>query len=205
MLPSPSLVTAIVLILLLARLTFCADVVVGGEVDGEKNTRRRSEAFGAPSARRFEGHFLVDGFPRSKNNMEAYKEKVYTQKQNSLFVSPKSVFFFNPGRSFLSFPFVFIGLVANPNVVFTNSPFKLISVQTGNIGASVLFIDLDDEIMEERLLERAKKYGRSDDNLETIRNRIKAFHKETMPVIDLYREQGKLVFVSTSASCIVSV
>jgi hypothetical protein len=55
----------------------------------------------------------------------------------------------------------------------------------------VLFFDVPEEIMEQRLLERAKKDGanaRSDDNIEVIKKRFKTFQHETMPVVDIYRK-----------------
>ncbi len=49
----------------------------------------------------------------------------------------------------------------------------------------------DDELMK-RLLGRAEKEGRSDDNEETIKNRLKVFHEQTSPLIDYYRNKGNL-------------
>lgn len=43
--------------------------------------------------------------------------------------------------------------------------------------------------MEERLLERGKTSGRSDDNVESIRKRFKTFGDETMPVLKYYEHQ----------------
>ena len=42
-------------------------------------------------------------------------------------------------------------------------------------------------VLEERILERAKESGRSDDNLESLRKRFKTFEDDTMPVIDTLR------------------
>ncbi len=49
----------------------------------------------------------------------------------------------------------------------------------------------DDELMK-RLLGRAQKEGRSDDNEETIKNRIKVYNQQTSPLIDYYRTKGIL-------------
>jgi hypothetical protein len=46
--------------------------------------------------------------------------------------------------------------------------------------------------MTKRLLERGKSSGRVDDNAETIKKRLQTFHNETKPVIDYYKEQGKV-------------
>ncbi|MBR8827415.1 MAG: adenylate kinase [Gomphosphaeria aponina SAG 52.96 = DSM 107014] len=52
----------------------------------------------------------------------------------------------------------------------------------------VVNIEVPDEVLIERLLAR----GRKDDNLETITRRLKVYREQTAPVIDYYRQQGKL-------------
>lgn len=42
-------------------------------------------------------------------------------------------------------------------------------------------------VLEERILERAKASGRSDDNLESLRKRFKTFEDDTVPIIDTLR------------------
>jgi len=55
----------------------------------------------------------------------------------------------------------------------------------------VLHYDCPLEVLEKRILERAKESGRSDDNLESLRKRFKTFNSETMPVVDMLREVAK--------------
>lgn len=50
--------------------------------------------------------------------------------------------------------------------------------------------------MKKRLLHRALTSGRIDDNEETIKKRLKTFHTQTVPVLDFYEKQSKLVEVS---------
>merc|ERR1712115_163513 len=50
----------------------------------------------------------------------------------------------------------------------------------------VLYFEVPDEIMVERLLNRAKTSGRVDDNEETIKKRLATFHKHSEPVIQHY-------------------
>ena len=52
-----------------------------------------------------------------------------------------------------------------------------------------------DETMTKRLLHRGQTSGRVDDNEETIKKRLKTFHNQTMPVLDLYERQNKLAEV----------
>ena len=40
-------------------------------------------------------------------------------------------------------------------------------------------------------MERSKSSGRNDDNIETLRKRLVTFKNETMPIIDMYDQQGK--------------
>jgi adenylate kinase len=56
-----------------------------------------------------------------------------------------------------------------------------------------LMISLDVKRQEliERLLKRGQDHGRSDDNLETIENRIKVYEDQTTPVMEYYDRQGK--------------
>lgn len=46
--------------------------------------------------------------------------------------------------------------------------------------------------MVKRLLERGKSSGRVDDNIDTIKQRLKVFYDQTTPVIEYYKKQGKL-------------
>merc|ERR1712224_285395 len=46
-------------------------------------------------------------------------------------------------------------------------------------------IECSEKVMEERLLNRGKTSGRSDDNIETIRKRFTVFQEETVPVLNL--------------------
>jgi len=86
------------------------------------------------------GRFLVDGFPRSIDNMKGWDK-----------------------------------------VIGTSANVKL-----------ALFFQCSEEVMEERLLERGKTSGRSDDNAAAIKKRFKTFQDESMPVADKLAEQGIL-------------
>jgi len=57
----------------------------------------------------------------------------------------------------------------------------------------MLNIQVDDEELIKRLLERGKISGRSDDNLETITKRIQTYYEQTTPVIDFYKKEGTAV------------
>jgi adenylate kinase len=59
----------------------------------------------------------------------------------------------------------------------------------------VILVDLPYQISIDRMLNRAKVENRADDNLETIKKRLDIYHKETVPVVDYYRSQGKILEV----------
>lgn len=60
-----------------------------------------------------------------------------------------------------------------------------------------LSLVVEDEILVQRLLERGKTSGRSDDADENIiRNRIKEYYAKTAEVAELYKKQGKYVEVN---------
>lgn len=62
----------------------------------------------------------------------------------------------------------------------------------------VLFYDVDDKVRLQRLTERSKTSGRSDDNEETIRKRFHVFEEQTMPVVNWYARQGKVRVIDAS-------
>jgi adenylate kinase len=53
-------------------------------------------------------------------------------------------------------------------------------------------LDVDAELLVERLAGRAKAEGRADDSPEAVRNRLRVYEQQTAPVVDFYRNQGKL-------------
>ena len=57
------------------------------------------------------------------------------------------------------------------------------------LGAAIL-IDVPDDVVMERILSRGQ--GRSDDNPETVRERLRIYHGEIGPLIAYYDERGLL-------------
>lgn len=57
---------------------------------------------------------------------------------------------------------------------------------------SAINLSVPDSELITRLLERAKKEGRSDDNEETIKNRLENYNSKTFPLLDYYRKKGIL-------------
>lgn len=59
-----------------------------------------------------------------------------------------------------------------------------------------LFFDCPEKVMLERLLQRGKTSGRIDDNIESIKKRFKTFVETSVPVVEYFEKQGKVVKVS---------
>ncbi len=54
----------------------------------------------------------------------------------------------------------------------------------------LISLEVNPEVSVQRLLERGKSSGRSDDNEEVIRNRLKEYEDKTLPVLQFYKEKG---------------
>ena len=65
---------------------------------------------------------------------------------------------------------------------------------------AVIELQVDHEAVVQRLLERGKVQGRSDDNEETIRRRLEVYSEQTTPLIEVYTERGLVDSVDGSES-----
>lgn len=70
----------------------------------------------------------------------------------------------------------------------------LLAEQGAAVTATVA-LDVPDDELVRRVLQRAELEGRSDDNEATIRNRMVVYHEQTKPLLDYYDAQDKLVRV----------
>jgi adenylate kinase family enzyme len=91
-------------------------------------------------------NFLLDGFPRSLSNLEAWYESF--------------------GRE-----------AELPKMLYFECPY---------------------DVLEKRILGRARYSGRSDDNVESIKLRFDTFKAETLPTVELFKSRNKCVEVDTS-------
>ena len=76
----------------------------------------------------------------------------------------------------------------------TLTPADDLLAETGRRLEFVLRLDVDDKTLIDRLLRRAHEQHRSDDNPESIAERLAEYHQLTEPVIDYYRGEGVPVF-----------
>lgn len=63
-----------------------------------------------------------------------------------------------------------------------------------------LFYDTTEDVLKSRLLGRAKTSDREDDNIESILKRFRTYKEETMPVIEHYQSQNKVIKVGPISS-----
>ncbi len=92
-------------------------------------------------------NFLLDGFPRSLNNMDGWYE-----------------------------------------IFGKDSPLP-----------TMLYFECPYDVLEQRILSRAKYSGRSDDNVASMKLRFDTYKAETLPTIDYFKSQNKCVEINTSA------
>ena len=66
----------------------------------------------------------------------------------------------------------------------------------------VLLFECDEDVLINRILNRAKKslVVRVDDNIETVKNRLKVYNEQTIPVTKKFEDQGKLFKVNCNNS-----
>lgn len=64
--------------------------------------------------------------------------------------------------------------------------------------SNIIYFECSEKVMEERLMNRGKTSGRSDDNAETIKKRLNVFNNESVPVVKRMQKKDKFV-VSVSA------
>lgn len=63
--------------------------------------------------------------------------------------------------------------------------------RSGDETAVLIDLHVDEKETIQRLINRGKTSGRSDDNEDTIRKRLVVYHKQTEPVADFYRKLNK--------------
>jgi adenylate kinase len=68
-------------------------------------------------------------------------------------------------------------------------------VRIGQPMDAAVQLEVDNELLIERLAGRAKAEGRADDNPESVRKRLSVYDEQTAPVIEFYRQHGQLTVV----------
>lgn len=60
---------------------------------------------------------------------------------------------------------------------------------------AVVGLEVAEDELVRRMLERGKTSGRSDDNIDTIRKRLDVYRNQTSPLRDFYKEQNKFLHI----------
>lgn len=64
----------------------------------------------------------------------------------------------------------------------------------------VIGLEVPEDELVDRMIKRGAQTGRADDNLETIKNRLKVYHESTTPLRDFYINEGKYRPIKGSGS-----
>ena len=60
----------------------------------------------------------------------------------------------------------------------------------------LLFFNCSKNVMTERIMERAKKSGRVDDNPESIKKRLEVYENDTIPVVENFKKRKNCLEVN---------
>lgn len=82
-----------------------------------------------------------------------------------------------------------------PRTIPQAKALKDLLTERGTDISILLDLQVEDEELINRLLERGKVSGRSDDNLETIKSRLDVYHTQTAPLATYYISEGKHVAI----------
>lgn len=64
----------------------------------------------------------------------------------------------------------------------------------------VIGLEVPEDELVQRMILRGKQTGRADDNIDTIKNRLKVYHESTTPLRDYYMARGKYRRINGSGS-----
>ena len=87
-----------------------------------------------------------------------------------------------------------------PRTIPQAKALKEMLAKRGSKVNAVVGLEVDDNELIDRLLKRGQESGRSDDNLETINERLKVYNDQTAPLRDYYISEGKYFGIKGSGS-----
>jgi len=64
----------------------------------------------------------------------------------------------------------------------------------------VIGLEVPEDELVDRMIKRGQETGRADDNIDTIKNRLKVYHESTTPLRDYYINEGKYRVINGSGS-----
>lgn len=87
-----------------------------------------------------------------------------------------------------------------PRTISQADALKKLLEKRGSKVDAVIGLDVPEDELIQRLLLRGQQSGRSDDNLETIKNRLDVYHNQTHPLKDYYQREGVYLHVNGAGS-----
>jgi adenylate kinase family enzyme len=63
---------------------------------------------------------------------------------------------------------------------------------------AMLYFECPYDVLEKRIMGRAKYTGRTDDNVESLKHRFDTFKAETLPTVEVFRSKDKCIEIDTS-------
>ena len=90
-----------------------------------------------------------------------------------------------------------------PGVIFDGFPrtipqaeaLKELLRKRGSDLHAVVGLEVPEEELVKRMLNRGKETGRADDNEDTIKKRLKVYHDQTSPLKDYYKKENKYIHI----------
>ncbi|KAA6348206.1 adenylate kinase [termite gut metagenome] len=82
-----------------------------------------------------------------------------------------------------------------PRTIAQAEALKTMLAERGQEISIMIGLDVPEDELMNRLLKRGQEFGRTDDNEETIKQRLSVYHSQTAPLIDWYKKEGKYRYV----------
>ena len=77
-----------------------------------------------------------------------------------------------------------------PRTIAQADALKELLEKRGTTLHAVIGLEVPEDELVERMIKRGQETGRADDNVETIKNRLKVYHDQTAPLIEWYKAEG---------------
>lgn len=87
-----------------------------------------------------------------------------------------------------------------PRTIPQAEALKKMLEERGSKVHAVVGLEVPEEELVERMLNRGRETGRADDNPETIKNRLDVYHKQTHPLKEYYQNEGNYLPINGSGS-----
>ena len=85
-----------------------------------------------------------------------------------------------------------------PRTIPQAESLKKMRAERGSEVHAVIGLEVPEEELIRRMLQRGKETGRADDNIDTITKRLKVYHEQTAPLREYYKQEGNYLPVEGS-------